>query len=284
MQKVCFIDKPRGMTSFDVCYKMRKVLNTRAVGHTGTLDPNATGVMIILFDKTCKANPFIVSASKEYVATVEIGYETDTLDIDGNVISKMDRYQMPERKEIENVLRSFLGKSTQKPPMTSAIKIKGKKLYDYQRQNIEVEIPEREIEVFDIELLNVNQNMITFKANVSSGTYIRSLMRDILTKMGLIGTLSKLRRTRVDNIGIESCDSLEDALNGNIHFHDLKELLTHRYPIYECDERMTNDIKNGKTIKLNEKNEFVCMVKGDEVLAIYEYQNDGLYHSKRGLF
>lgn len=283
MQNVCFIDKPKGITSFDLCYKMRKVLNTKTIGHTGTLDPNATGVMIILFDKTCKANSFLTTAYKEYVATVDFGYTTDTLDIDGKIISFQDTYNVPSKEEMIALLNSFKGKSLQRPPLTSAIKVKGKKLYEYQRAGQEVEIPLREIEVSEIELLNLNDKKMTFRVKVSSGTYIRTLARDILAKFNIEATLSDLRRTMVDEVKVEDCDSLEDAENGNIHFHPLIDLIKYRYPIIECDEKVEKDVKNGKALKLDAPKSPIALVKDDEVLAIYEYK-DGLYYSKRGLF
>ena len=154
---ILYIDKPKGLTSFDICFKLRKVLGTKKIGHTGTLDPNATGLMIVLSDKDSKANQFLVSDNKEYIATCLLGIETDTLDIDGNIIKEKEE-TMPSSKEIEEVLNSFLGESYQIPPMTSAIKKNGKKLYEYQREGVEVEIEPRKINVEEIELLSVNDN------------------------------------------------------------------------------------------------------------------------------
>lgn len=284
MQKVCYINKPKGMTSFDVCYKMRKVLNTKAIGHTGTLDPNATGVMIILFDKTCKASNFLMSDTKEYLAEVSFGFLTDTLDVDGRTIKEDYNYILPDKKEFVEVLKSFLGKSLQKPPMTSAIKIKGKKLYEYQRAKQEVELPLRPIEVFDIELLSLDHQRMVFKARVSSGTYIRSLVNDIMEKLGLLGTLSNLTRTKIDNVDLAMCDELAAAMSGQIHYHKLIELIKAHFVTIECGDEMVMDIKNGKRIKLNSDASKVAMVQGDLVLAIYELADDGQYRCVRGLF
>ena len=126
MGRIVLVDKPKGITSFDVCFKMRKIFGTKKIGHTGTLDPNATGLMMILVDNATKANQFLVSATKEYIATVKIGIKTDTDDIDGNIIESKNEV-MPSRDIIEETLKSFLGKSKQIPPMTSAIKVDGKK-------------------------------------------------------------------------------------------------------------------------------------------------------------
>ena len=136
MLNALFINKPSGITSFDVCFRLRKVLGTKKIGHTGTLDPLADGVMIVLFDKATKANQFLVTDNKEYIARVRLGIETDTLDIDGNVINET-AYNLPDKDDLINVLDSFLGQSRQEVPLTSAISVNGKRLYQYQReQNI----------------------------------------------------------------------------------------------------------------------------------------------------
>ena len=284
MQNVCFINKPKGLTSFDVCYKMRKCLKTKAVGHTGTLDPNATGVMIILYDKTCKANPFLVADKKEYIAKVVFGYETDTLDIDGKKINECLDYKAPSKDKVIEAMNGFLGKSMQKPPMTSAIKINGKKLYEYQRANQEIEIPLREIEVFAIELLELDEYSLTFKTMVSSGTYIRSLCKDILAELNLIGTLEELTRTKINDIDLKDCDDLETAMNGQISEHKLIDLIAKRYKLVEADDVMAKKVKNGHKLRFRFDDSPIAIVQNDEVLAMYGLEDDGFYHSIRGLF
>lgn len=280
MKNVLFINKPKGITSFDVCYKLRKVLNTKAIGHTGTLDPNATGVMIVLFDKACKANQFLVSDSKEYIAEVEFGYMTDTLDVDGNVIERQELPVITEEAVLK-VFKKYLGRSMQLPPMTSAIKVNGKKLLEYQREGKEVEIPLREIEIFSLELLKLDQKGMTFKTCVSSGTYIRALMRDILNDLNTIGTLVELTRTKVDEISIEECDDLEDVLNGHFTLHDTSSLLCQRFPSIEV--KNVEDVKNGKALILNIEDERVAITHLGKVIAIYGKCNQQ-YRCIRGLF
>lgn len=278
---VLYIDKPKGLTSFDVCFRLRKVLNTKKIGHTGTLDPNATGVMVVLFDKDTKANQFLVSAYKEYVAEVVLGIKTDTLDIDGKVIEEAE-VKMPKRDELLAALDKYLGKSKQLPPMTSAIKVNGKKLYEYQRQQQEVEIPLRDIEVTEMELLDVFDNGFSFRCKVSSGTYIRSLVRDVLADLGLIGTLKELRRTKVDSVSIEDCQTLDAIIEGNYQVHNLLDILSKQYQtIY-----LKNDlrVRQGKQMKLDNCAQRVLIACGDEAIAIYERQDDGLYHCLRGLW
>lgn len=280
MGKVIYLNKPKGLTSFDVCFKLRKVFNTKKIGHIGTLDPNATGVMVILIDNATKANQFLVSATKEYVAEVKIGIKTSTLDIDGEVTQEKAEI-MPSKEKVICVLNSFLGKSIQTPPITSAIKVNGKKLYEYQREGKEVEIPKREIEVFNIELIDIKEDTFIFKTLVSSGTYIRSLMNDILDKLGIIGTLNNLERTKIDEIDISDCDSLDDVIDGNYHERNLYDLLSNRYEVIEYNNE--KDILNGKRIKINSNKDEVLIVNEGKVLSIYK--RDGLeYKCVRGLF
>ena len=280
MENVLYVDKPKGISSFDVCYRLRRVLGTKKIGHTGTLDPNATGVMIVLFDKATKANQFLVSDSKEYLAEVKIGIETDTLDIDGNVIGEYNE-AMPDETTLKEALNAFKGESEQEVPITSAVSVDGKRLYQYQRENKEVILPKRRIEVYDISLKSVKEDSFVFSASVSSGTYIRALARDILKKLNIHGTLSELRRTKVDDISVEECDSLDEILKGNYKTHDLYALLSKRYPVFEGFEE--RDVLNGKRINVASSENKILMAKDDRALAIYEKDGDA-YKCVRGLW
>ncbi len=273
---ILFIDKPKGLSSFDVCFRLRKKLGTKKIGHTGTLDPNASGVMIVLSDKQTKLNQFIVSRKKEYIATVLIGKETDTLDIDGQVINEKDE-KMPDKEIIKECLNKYLGKSKQEVPLTSAIHVDGKRLYEYQRENKKVELPLRDIEVFDIELISVSKDEFEFKVTVSGGTYIRSLVRDILRDLGIIGTLKELRRTAIDKVRIDECQSLD---SDELTDHDAYDFLKDYYPVYEADNM--NDILNGKPLNIDRQDDEILIVNQKKVLAIY-YKDDDLYRCKRGL-
>ena len=279
MGMILYIDKPKGITSFDVCYKLRKVFNTKKIGHTGTLDPNATGLMICLIDNASKANQFLVSAKKEYIATVKLGIKTDSEDIDGKVLLSKEEI-MPNKEDLIKVLNSFLGKSLQVPPITSAIKVNGKKLYEYQRNNEEVEIKPREIEIYEIELLSIDDNYFSFRCLVSSGTYIRSLVRDILDKFNINGTLSDLRRTKIDDISLDNADKLEDVLNGNFISHSIFEVLSKYYFAYEVKDKKW--IIDGKPLKVSLDDEYILCVKEKEALAVYKKDGD-LYRPVRGL-
>ena len=280
MAEVLYVNKPSGISSFDVCFKLRKVLHTKKIGHTGTLDPNATGVMIVLFDKSTKANQFLVTDRKEYETRVLLGKETDSLDIDGNVLGEY-KYEVPDENTLKKALNAFKGRSVQEVPITSAVSVDGKRLYQYQKEGKEVELPKREIEVFSVELLNIYEDGFSFLSRVSSGTYIRALVRDILSSLNLHGTVLSLKRTAVDDVRIEDCDELNDILEGNYHLHDLYDLLSKRYEIFEdFDEK---DVLNGKKLLIESDQSRLLMAKNHEALAIYEKDGD-LYRSLRGLW
>ncbi len=280
MAEVLYVNKPSGISSFDVCFKLRKVLHTKKIGHTGTLDPNATGVMIVLFDKSTKANQFLVTDLKEYETRVLLGKETDTLDIDGNVLGEY-KYEVPDENTLREALNAFKGRSVQEVPITSAVSVDGKRLYQYQKEEKKVELPKREIEVFSIELLNIYEDGFSFLSRVSSGTYIRALVRDILSSLNLHGTVLSLKRTAVDDVRIEDCDELDDILEGNYHLHDLYDLLSKRYEVFEdFDEK---DVLNGKKLLIESDQPRLLMAKNHEALAIYEKDGD-LYRSLRGLW
>lgn len=280
MNSVLYINKPKGISSFDICYKLRKVLNTKRIGHTGTLDPNATGVMIILYNESTKAAQFLVSDTKEYKARVLFGIETDTLDIDGNILSKYE-YTVPIKEDIVKVLETFKGKSKQIVPITSAKKINGKKLYKYQLEGKDVILPEIDINVFDIELEDIFDDGFSFRCTVSSGTYIRALVRDILKELNIKGTVSELCRTKIDDIDLSLCDDLDDVINGNYKQHDLLEVLLKRYKTYEIEN--VEDIKNGKRIKIDSNEEYLIILNKNELLAMYKKDGEE-YKSARGLW
>lgn len=280
MNKVLYINKPKGITSFDVCYKLRKVFNTKRIGHTGTLDPNATGVMVVLIDEATKGVQFLVSDKKEYIARVKLGIETDSLDICGNIINSQD-YLLPNKDNIVAVLNSFLGESKQLVPLTSAKRVNGKKLYNYQRDNQEVEIPTININVYDIELLNIYEDGFDFRVLVSSGTYIRSLVRDICEKLNVIGTTLELKRTKIDDISLSDCDELENVINGSYCEHNLFDVLKTRYKTYSVDTDV--DVKNGKRLSINSDEKYLLITFNDTLLAMYTKDGDE-YKSARGLW
>lgn len=183
MDGVLIINKPKGFTSHDVVNVLRKVLNTRKIGHTGTLDPNATGVLPILVGTATKISKYLVEHDKTYIATIKLGEKTDTGDSEGNVIEKNQNIPKLSYEQLEEVLKTFIGKQKQIPPIYSAIKVNGKKAYEYARHGQAVELEPRDIEIYSINLLNLEEHEITFEVSCSKGTYIRVLCEDIAIKI-----------------------------------------------------------------------------------------------------
>ena len=216
MNGLLIINKPKGYTSHDVVNVLRKKLNTKKVGHTGTLDPNATGVLPILVGAATKISKYLVEHEKTYIATIELGKKTDTGDAEGEVIQEVTNMKEINIEEIESVLKSFLGKQSQIPPMYSAIKVDGKKLYEYAREGKTVELQPREIEILDINLIAYNNNEIKFSVRCSKGTYIRSLCEDIAESLGTIGYMKELQRASVNQFNIQDSILLDDLDNINI--------------------------------------------------------------------
>ncbi len=227
MNGLIIINKPKGYTSHDVVNVLRKKLNTKKVGHTGTLDPNATGVLPILVGTATKISKYLVEHEKTYIATIKLGKKTDTGDAEGEIIEEDSNLRDIDKNEVEEAIKSFLGKQSQIPPMYSAIKVDGKKLYEYAREGEEINIPTRKIFIKSIKLLNVNKenNSFEYEVEVSKGTYIRTLSEDIAKKLGTIGYMSSLRRTRVDKFDLKKAVTLESLEENkgkeffeNVHF------------------------------------------------------------------
>ena len=210
MDGVIIINKQKDFTSHDVVNVIRKKLNTKKVGHTGTLDPNATGVLPILVGKATKISKYLIEHDKTYIATIKLGEKTDTGDNEGQVIEEKLVPADLKKEDINNVLQSFLGKQKQVPPMYSAIKINGKKLYEYAREGKEVKLEAREIEIYKIQLLEYKNSKIKFEVECSKGNYIRTLCEDIAKKLGTVGYMEELQRTKVNNFKIEDSVLLDD--------------------------------------------------------------------------
>ena len=210
MDGVIIINKPKGYTSHDVVNIVRKQLNMKKVGHTGTLDPNATGVLPILVGQATKISKYLIEHKKTYIATIELGEKRETGDSEGNIIESDSNIKEFDISIIKQVLQSFLGKQKQIPPMYSAIKLNGKKLYEYARSGQKVKVEPREIEIYKMELIEYKNNRIEFKVECSKGTYIRTLCENIAEKLGTIGYMKELQRTSVDKFKIEDSINLEE--------------------------------------------------------------------------
>lgn len=220
---VLLVNKPVGYSSFQVVNKIGHIFDTKKIGHNGTLDPMAEGLLVVTINKATKINEFLTCEDKEYIASVKVGILTDTLDMEGKVLKRIDKHITKEM--IVKLFRKFPLEYHQEVPIYSAIKIKGKKLYEYARNNIEVDLPKRLVKINEIQLLDVFDDSFSFRINVSKGTYIRSIIRDMGNMLGIPCTMASLQRTRqgkfllkdayeVEDIDINSkLISIKDALN-----------------------------------------------------------------------
>lgn len=246
MDNIIVVNKDKDYTSRDVVNVIGKIFNTKKVGHTGTLDPLATGVLIVCMNKALKVVDLITASDKEYIAKVVLGIDTDTLDITGNIINECKTDVNVDM--VKSVLNSFVGKSIQEVPKYSAVKVNGKKLYEYARNGIDVELPKREIQIFDIELISDidivdGHQEFSFRVKVSKGTYIRSLIRDIGVKLGCFACMKELTRTKQGKFSIDESYTLNDIKNGNYKLLNIKDVIDIEKVVVSDD--MLFKIKNG---------------------------------------
>ena len=274
MNGVVIVDKPKGMTSRDVVNIVSKKYSTKKVGHTGTLDPIATGVLVLCIGKATKLVSRLTSLEKEYIATVILGEETDTLDITGNIID--DKICIKTQKEIEEVLKSFIGSYNQEVPKYSAVKINGKKLYEYAREDKNVILPKRIVHIKSIELLGDvtyknNKTIFSFKCVVSKGTYIRSLIRDIAQRLNTVGIMSDLRRVKQGSFDIKNSIKLENLSNDDI--------ISIRNILNVKKVKLTSDIRkkilNGAPVENIYNEDEILFIDEDEI-ALYKSKDNKL--------
>lgn len=278
MDGILVINKEEGYTSRDVVNIVSKILKTKKIGHTGTLDPMATGVLVLCIGKCLKLCELIVSDNKEYVAEVVLGISTDTLDITGNVILKDNIVNVTSDK-IKEVLKLFLGKSFQEVPKYSAVKVNGKKLYEYARANKEVILPIKEIEIKELEMISdllYVDDLIKFKIRcvVSKGTYIRSLIRDIGIKLGVSSCMGALNRTRQGKYSIDDSYSINDVKENNYKLISIDEVLKD-IPSIVMDYDIFKLIINGNVIENNDDFNMVLYkdYKGNNI-ALYKIHDE----------
>lgn len=268
MDGIIVINKDKGMTSRDVVNIVSKKLNTKKVGHSGTLDPLATGVLIIGIGKYTKIFTLLENDQKEYIADILIGTSTDTLDITGSVIEEK-KINNIDKKVLEEAIKSFKKKYWQEIPLYSAKKIKGKRLYKYARSKKTIELPKKEVEIFDIKLLDIYEKLgkLYFKiyTKVSKGTYIRSLINDISKNINIPMTMSDLNRISCGEFIIENSNNVNDD---NYNFLLVKDIFD--YPIYEMDEILYKKVTNGVAIdNIYNYDKVIFTYQGKDV-AIYQ--------------
>ncbi len=272
MDGIIVINKEKNCTSHDVVRKAKKVFNEK-IGHTGTLDPNATGVLPLLVGQGTKISKYLINHDKIYEATLKLGEKKDTADIEGRTIEKQEVQEKSlEKDNVEKVFKEIIGKQKQIPPIYSAIKVKGKKLYEYARTGQNVEIKAREIEIYDIKLININKENkeIIFKVKCSKGTYIRTLCENIAEKLESIGYMKELKRVQVGEFSIENSIKIEE-LENNFNNQEFME----KYFI-----KLENYFSNFQKLKLDDKDlkKFLNGVQisfnlDDGIYNIYDIQN-----------
>ncbi|MCR5349259.1 MAG: tRNA pseudouridine(55) synthase TruB [Bacilli bacterium] len=272
------LDKPEGMTSRAVDNALQRLFHTRKVGHLGTLDPFATGLLVVAIGKATKYLPFLPDEEKTYEATLVLGKKTDTGDYQGEIIEEK---QVPElsKQSIENVLSSFLGESHQLPPMTSAIKKDGVPLYRLAHQGKEVERELRPIYIHQIRLLSFAHDEIRFEATVSKGTYIRTLGEDIAEKLGTVGFLSALRRTKVGPVEVKDALPLEKVDESALRVPSDFVF----YPRVHLSGEQAKKGRNGVALDLPRGEERLLLLDETGIIAVYERQGSR-YVCLRGLF
>lgn len=277
MNGVILIDKPTDYTSRDVVNIVSKKVGTKKVGHTGTLDPMATGVLAVCVGEGTKLVEMLMCDDKIYEAEITLGIDTDTLDSTGTILKTETVFKSKE--EIECILKDMIGTYEQEVPAYSAIKVNGKKLYEYARAGEDIILPKHEATIFSVELISDvvyidERTVFKFRTHVSKGTYIRSLVRDIAKKLGTVGVMSSLRRIRQGNFQIEECNSLEEFKMGNYKVLSIEEILKNKYTV-EVDEYVENMISNGRVLENRYNQEQVVFKnKKGKVLAIYKAKDD----------
>lgn len=283
MNGIILVNKEKDMSSHDVVSKLRRIYQTKKIGHCGTLDPAATGVLVCLVNQATKIANNIVLDTKEYYATFRLGQATTTQDLEGEVVAEKPYQNDLSREAIVKILNGFVGVQNQQPSIYSAIKVNGKKLYEYARHNEDVDIPIREIEIFDIELVDVVDDLITIKVNCSSGTYIRTLCYDIAQKLGYPGVLVKLHRSRSGIFEDQATYTLTQLSENKEALIAIKDALP-RFKRVILDNEQINDVKNGKTLQIEQDDDFIVLDQNEQEIALYHRSDGGVAKMMRGLW
>lgn len=272
MNGILIINKEKGCTSHDIVYKVKKIFNEK-VGHTGTLDPLAEGVLPILIGKGTLCSKYLINHDKKYIVNLALGQKTETADLEGKIIEEK---KIPDKSlaqnEIEKVLKSFIGKQQQMPPIYSAIKVNGKKLYEYARKGQNVEIKPREIEIYDIKLMNIDaqKKQIQFEVFCGKGTYIRSLCEDIAEKLETVGYMESLKRIQVGDFKIEESSKIQELEENKEDTKYLESKIISVEEIFKNKEKIKLDDKkmqlflNGVKITQNQENDIYRIYNKNE--------------------
>ena len=267
MDGIILINKEKGKTSRDIVNMVCKKLSTNKVGHTGTLDPIATGLMILCVGEGLKLVEILTGHDKDYIAKVKLGIKTDTYDITGKIIEEKE-YELTKEKLID-VLNSFNGEYEQVVPIYSSVKVNGKKLYEYAREGKSVILPKHLVKISNISLLEFNNGSFSFKVTVSSGTYIRSLINDIGNKLNIPMTMEELKRTRVGEYNLSNATDIDNLkIIPIIDALDIKKIV--------CDDNLYKKVSNGVKIANVYHEDIVMFIKDNNPVAIYKSDNNML--------
>ncbi len=271
MNKIIVVNKEENLTSRDVVNKLSKILGTKKIGHSGTLDPMAKGVLVCLIGKYTKLVNLITSMEKEYISEIKLGIKTDTLDITGNIIEEQPLNNL-NKEDILKVFQNLKGEYQETIPLYSAVHVKGKRLYEYARENIEVELPQKTVYIKELELLDFHNDIIKFKCLVSKGTYIRSLIETICNNLNVIGTMNSLLRTKQGKFNLEDAYTLEEIENNNYQSLSIEDVLEVEVKEVSFNTELYNYIINGNKLNLDYHG-YILFKCFNEELALYEFKN-----------
>ena len=274
------INKEKGKTSRQEVNQISRLFSEKKAGHIGTLDPFAEGLLVVLLGRATKIAPFIEQLDKTYLAKLKLGSKTDTADKDGTIIETKDIPDLNKEK-INQIFQQFLGKISQIPPKYSALKVNGERAYALARKQVEFELKPREIEIYELRLINFEKDEITFVCRVSKGTYVRTLAEDIANKLGTLGYLEELTRLKIGKFSLESAIRSSAAKESNLI--SVNEMLSD-YPSVFVSGDDAKKAKNGVSLCFEKQNDKLIVVKDEEgPIAMYELSSGSLYHCLRGL-
>lgn len=271
MDGILLINKEKDYTSRDVVNIVGKYLNTRKIGHFGTLDPLATGLLILGVGKYTKFQKVMAKEIKEYDVEVKLGIKTDTYDITGNILD-VKKITNIDFDKLKQDLFFFKGTYLQEVPIYSAVKVNGKKLYEYARENKNIILPKKEVELYSISNILLKEDILSFTCVVSKGFYIRSLINDLSNKTNILMTMNNLKRTKIDSFSIENSYTIDDIKNNNYKFCNIDNLLN--YKRIEVDNNLEFKINNGVVLEEDYIDNKVLFTKNKEPFALYEKNNN----------
>ena len=270
MNGILLINKEINKTSRDMVNVISHIFHTKKVGHTGTLDPLATGVLVVTVGKYTKLNDVLTSTYKEYIAEFKFGLLTDTLDITGTTLSECDPSVSLE--SLKDALEHFLGEYNQEVPIYSSVKVNGRKLYEYARNNESIELPSRVVDIKELELLSYENGIVKIRTLVSKGTYIRSLIRDIGEYLNNHATMTSLIRTKQGKFDIENTSTIEEVRNNNYKLLSIEDVLD--VEVIECSEALYKLISNGVKLENRYNKEYVLFKYNNQEISLYHLSDE----------